>query len=56
MSDEEDLVEGIEAEEAADEAMEPDPKIQDGSIDARRKLEAKLEEVRLQKMTQEYDF
>ena len=54
MSDD-DLVEDIEREEV-DSAATTDLKVDAGSADARHKLEAKLEEMRLQKMTQDYDF
>lgn len=56
MSDEDDLVDDIEVEEELEDSAEPEVKVKAGDIDARRKLEAKLEEVRLRKMTQEYDF
>jgi hypothetical protein len=56
MSDDEDLVDDIEIEVELEEPAEPELKAKQGEIDARRKLEAKLEEVQLRKMTQEYDF
>lgn len=52
MSDD-DLDDDIETE---DDAEKTDIKVDAGSIDARRKLEAKLEEMSLRRMTQDYDF
>lgn len=54
--DDEDFVDDIEDEEESDESDESVIKIQAGNIDARRRLEAKLEEIRLRKMTDDYDF
>jgi|SaaInlV_100m_DNA_5_1039725.scaffolds.fasta_scaffold26635_1 hypothetical protein len=56
MSDDEDFVDVIDAEDDVDESRDPLIRVQAESIDVRRKLEAKLEEMRLRKMTQEYDF
>ena len=52
MSDD-DLDDDIETE---DDAEKTDIKVDADSIDARRKLEAKLEEMSLRRMTQDYDF
>lgn len=56
MSDDDDLVDDIDEDDTDDDTLEPQLRVQAGSIDARRKLEAKLEEIRLRKMTQDYDF
>ncbi len=56
MSDDEDLIDDIDAEEDVDESEGSTLRIEASSVDARRKLEAKLEEIRLRKMTQDYDF
>ena len=52
MSDEEDLIDDIEGEE--DDVEEATPFV--SSIDSRRRVEAKLEELRLKKLTDDYDF
>ena len=52
MSDEEDLIDDVEGEE--DDVEEATPFV--SSIDSRRRVEAKLEELRLKKLTDDYDF
>lgn len=52
MSDDEDLIDEAEGEE--DEVEEAVPFV--SSIDSRRRVEAKLEELRLRKLTKDYDF
>lgn len=56
MSDDEDLIDDIDEEDEVDDSEGSALRVAAGSVDARRKLEAKLEELRLRKMTQDYDF
>ena len=53
MSDEDDNLEDIETETTEDEAVKPSPL---ADLEARRRLEARLEDRRLRKLIQDYDF
>lgn len=53
MSDEEDLLDDVDTD---DEDIEETAVTAVSDIDARRRVEAKLEELRLRRMTQDYDF
>lgn len=53
MSDEDDLLDEVDTDE---EEIEEAPVLAVSDIDARRRVESKLEELRLRRMTQDYDF
>ena len=53
MSDDDDLLDEVDVEEEDIEESSPGVEL---STDARRRVEAKLEELRLRRMTQDYDF